>query len=77
MKSTWLLKYLLKQKIDFTYLPIDISNNVINYLTVRLPLSLPGLQVTGLNGEYFEMLNKAASLSGRRKVCYVPRLKYW
>jgi len=68
MKSTWLLKYLLKQKIDFTYLPIDISGNVINYLTVGLPLSLPGLQVTGLNGEYFEMLNKAASLSGRRKV---------
>ena len=68
MKSTWLLQYLLKQKIDFTYLPIDISDNVINYLTVKLPLSLPGLQVTGLNGEYFEMLNKAASLSGRRKV---------
>ena len=68
MKSTRLLKYLLKQKIDFTYLPIDISNNVISYLTVKIPLSLPGLQVTGLNGEYFEMLNKAASLSDRRKV---------
>lgn len=67
-KSSYLLKYLLEQKANFTYLPIDISNNVINYLTIKLPLALPGLQVTGLNGEYFEMLKKAASLSGRRKV---------
>jgi L-histidine N-alpha-methyltransferase len=68
MKSTYLLKYLLEQKANFKYLPIDISGNVINYLNVKLPITLPGLQVTGLNGEYFEMLKKAASLSGRRKV---------
>jgi dimethylhistidine N-methyltransferase len=67
-KSTYLLKYLLDKKVDFTYLPIDISSNVINYLAVKLPLTLPGLQMTGLNGEYFEMLKKAASLSNRRKV---------
>jgi dimethylhistidine N-methyltransferase len=67
-KSTYLLKYLLDKKVDFTYLPIDISSNVVNYLTVKLPLTLPGLQMTGLNGEYFEMLKKAASLSNRRKV---------
>jgi L-histidine N-alpha-methyltransferase len=68
MKSTYLLKYLLEQKANFKYLPIDISGNVINYLNVKLPITLPGLQITGLNGEYFEMLKKAASLSGRRKV---------
>ncbi|MDB4925026.1 L-histidine N(alpha)-methyltransferase [Mucilaginibacter sp.] len=68
MKSSYLLKYLLEQQADFKYLPIDISSSVVNYLTVKLPLTLPGLQITGLNGEYFEMLTKAASLSGRRKV---------
>ncbi|MDB5030788.1 L-histidine N(alpha)-methyltransferase [Mucilaginibacter sp.] len=68
MKSSYLLKYLLEQQADFRYLPIDISSNVVNYLTVKLPLTLPGLQITGLNGEYFEMLTKAASLSNRRKV---------
>lgn len=67
-KSSYLLKYLLEQQVDFTYLPIDISSNVINYLNVKLPLTLPGLKITGLNGEYFEMLKKAASLSKRRKV---------
>lgn len=68
MKSTYLLRYLLNQKIDFTYLPIDISENVISYLNNTLPLTLPGLKITGLNGEYFDMLKKAATLSTRRKV---------
>jgi L-histidine N-alpha-methyltransferase len=67
-KSSYLLKYLQNKKVDFTYLPIDISSNVINLLTVKLPLTIPGLKMTGLNGEYFDMLKKAASLSNRRKV---------
>jgi uncharacterized SAM-dependent methyltransferase len=49
-------------------LPIDISENVISYLNVTLPVTLPGLQITGLNGEYFDMLEKAASISNKRKV---------
>jgi dimethylhistidine N-methyltransferase len=68
MKSTYLLKYLLSKKADFTYLPIDISDNVISYLNITLPVTLPGLQITGLNGEYFDMLTKAAAISQRRKV---------
>jgi L-histidine N-alpha-methyltransferase len=67
-KSSYLLKYLVNQHADFTYLPIDISANVINYLNVKLPLTIPGLKITGLNGQYFDMLKKAASLSNRRKV---------
>jgi dimethylhistidine N-methyltransferase len=67
-KSTYLLKYLLEQKADFSYLPIDISANVISYLNVTLPVTLPGLKVAGLNGDYFDMLKKAAARSDRRKV---------
>lgn len=67
LKSTYLLNYLLEQKVDFNYLPIDISSNVISNLTSNLPEALPNLQIMGLNGEYFEMLNKATSLSSRRK----------
>lgn len=68
MKSTFLLKYLLEHKADFNYLPIDISDNVISYLNITLPVTLPGLQIAGLNGDYFDMLKKAASISNRRKV---------
>ena len=67
-KSAYLLKYLIEEKADFTYFPIDISGNVISYLNMALPVTMPGLQITGLQGEYFDMLKKAASLSNRRKV---------
>ncbi len=66
-KSTYLLRYLLEQKADYTYLPIDISANTITYLNAALPGALPGIKITGLNGDYFDMLKKAAQLSGRRK----------
>ena len=68
LKSTYLLNYLLKQEVDFNYLPIDISSNVISNLTNSLPDALPKLQIMGLNGEYFDMLNEATSLSSRRKI---------
>jgi L-histidine N-alpha-methyltransferase len=67
-KSTQLLKYLIDNKADFTYLPIDISENVVSYLNITLPVTLPGINITGLNGEYFDMLKKAASISNKRKV---------
>lgn len=67
-KSTYLLQYLLEQKADFTYMPIDISDNVISYLNITLPVTLPGIRINGLNGEYFAMMTQAAAMSDRRKV---------
>jgi L-histidine N-alpha-methyltransferase len=68
MKSTHLLRHLLHKLADFTYVPIDISDHVINYLNETLPQTLPGLQLEGLPGEYFDMLKQAADISKRRKV---------
>jgi dimethylhistidine N-methyltransferase len=67
-KSSHLLQYLVSQNADFTYMPIDISGNIISVLQERLSGELPGLDLVGLNGEYFEMLDKANSVSSRRKV---------
>jgi L-histidine N-alpha-methyltransferase len=67
-KSSHLLAWLLDNKANFTYLPIDISDNVISYLNITLPVTLPGIKLTGLNGDYFDMLKKAAAISDRRKV---------
>ncbi|WP_179467057.1 L-histidine N(alpha)-methyltransferase [Chryseobacterium sp. H1D6B] len=68
MKSTYLLKYLVEKNIDFTYMPIDISGNILSILNEKLKSQLPALEIVSLKGEYFEMLKKAASLSSRRKV---------
>ncbi len=68
MKSSYLLQHLLEEGVDFNYIPIDISAHVIDYLTSTLPVTMPDLKITGLNGDYFEMLQKAAAGSSRRKV---------
>lgn len=67
MKSTFLLKHLVEKGIQFTYMPIDISGNILSILKEKLSRELPDLEIAALEGEYFEMLQKA-SLSGRKKV---------
>ncbi|PWG82458.1 L-histidine N(alpha)-methyltransferase [Pararcticibacter amylolyticus] len=68
LKTSHLLRYLVQNGKEFTYYPIDISKQVIQKLEMHLPRQIPWLQVTGLNGEYFPMLEEAGRLSGRKKV---------
>lgn len=68
MKSSFLLQHLVREKIDFTYMPIDINGQVLSTLYDRLDEELPDLPVVQLHGEYLEMLHKAAERSDRRKI---------
>ena len=68
LKSSYLLKYLAEKEVDFTYYPIDISGNVIANLRKKLPEHISGLNIHGLNGEYFHMLKDAYSLSDKPKL---------
>lgn len=68
MKSTYLLERLVSKGVDFTYMPIDISGNILSILQEKLSNRLPDMKITCLEGDYFEMLQKAAALSNRRKV---------
>jgi L-histidine N-alpha-methyltransferase len=67
-KTKFLLQYLTEQQVEFTYKPIDISGNMINYLNATLPALLPGIKIDGLNGDYLDMLKKAGADSQKRKV---------
>ena len=67
-KSTHLLKYLKENGNHFTYYPVDISKNVIQLLEREMPKRIPGLNVHGLNGDYFEMLHQSYEVSSRRKI---------
>lgn len=67
-KSSFLLKELVDQQVSFTYMPIDISSNIIDHLEKEMPEKIPGLKVIGLNGEYFEMLAHAQQISKKKKV---------
>ena len=67
-KSAYLLRHLVRAGADFTYIPIDISSNIIDYLQTELPVKIAGLEVRGYNGEYLPMITEAAKTSGKRKV---------
>ena len=67
-KSSYLLQEILNISQQFTYYPVDISKDVINYLQHALPATMPTLKVEGLNGEYLSMLEKMKHISSRKKV---------
>jgi dimethylhistidine N-methyltransferase len=67
-KSTHLLRYLAGSGREFTYYPVDISENVIGLLEKEMPQRIPGLKVKGLNGDYFDMIQKSYQVSQRRKL---------
>ncbi len=68
MKSSYLLKNLVDKGTDFTYMPIDISGNILNVLQQNLKKKLPDLEIFPLEGDYFDMLDKATGISKRKKV---------
>jgi L-histidine N-alpha-methyltransferase len=64
LKTKELLKFLIQDEVDFTYMPIDISGEAMQQLERKLTSSLPGLDVRPLIGDYFEVL-KALDSEGR------------
>lgn len=67
-KSSYLLQQLVNDHVNFNYCPIDISKSMVAHLEEEMPKRIPGLKIMGLNGEYFQMLEKASKISSKRKV---------
>lgn len=57
-KTKLLLHHLLKQGFQFTYVPIDISSSVLDFLQESLEQELPDLKVRPQQGEYHSALQK-------------------
>lgn len=57
-KTKLLLSHFIEKNLNFEYVPIDISNNVLVEFKGTLELELPKLEVNPINGEYFEVLKK-------------------
>ncbi|TDB69251.1 L-histidine N(alpha)-methyltransferase [Arundinibacter roseus] len=58
LKTKELLRFLVQQQADFTYIPIDISEEAMVHLRAGLASALPNLKVNPLVGDYFEVLEK-------------------
>lgn len=55
-KTCILIETLLDRKCDFTYVPLDISEDAVNGLADRFSCEYPGLPVNGIISDYFEGL---------------------
>ncbi len=70
-KTKVLLEELQHKAYNFTYMPIDISQNAVNGLVNTLNVEMPEVKVKGQIGEYFEVLDRLKHLSNRKKVVMV------
>lgn len=70
-KTKLLLKYLVDQNLDFNYLPIDISLNVLEELERSLKSEIPEVPIKIQQGTYFETLKKLSAFNTRKKVILV------
>lgn len=70
-KTKVLLKYLAQKNYDFTYLPVDISLNVLNQLKDSLEKEMPQVKVEPQQGTYFKTLERLSDYDDRKKVIMV------
>jgi len=67
-KTRILINGLVKNKIDFTYIPIDISPTIIKTLITNLKKQIPGLKIKGLVSDYFKGLRWLSNLNHRTNI---------
>tara|TARA_R110002051_G_scaffold88673_4_gene156288 strand:- start:27756 stop:28724 length:969 start_codon:yes stop_codon:yes gene_type:complete len=70
-KTKVLLKELVDQQKDFAYLPIDISQNVLNELNTSVNKEIPEVNIKPQQGSYFDVLGQLAQYNSRKKVIMV------
>ncbi len=67
-KTAVLIEHFLKQNVDFTYAPIDISKEACEALSAKFNAKFPVLQIDPHHGDYFKILDSLKNGNGRRKV---------
>lgn len=67
-KTKVLLKHFTEADGDFDYVPIDISEDAINWIESNLAEELPKVKVKGIVNEYFKGLEALKQTSDNKKV---------
>ncbi|UII29144.1 L-histidine N(alpha)-methyltransferase [Fulvivirga maritima] len=70
-KTKVLLNSFLQAGADFSYIPIDISANVLSLLSGSLKKELPALKVQPMEGEYFSVLKTLKSTKAKNVVLFL------
>jgi L-histidine Nalpha-methyltransferase len=67
-KTAVLIEHFLKRNVNFSYSPIDISQEANDALLTKFTEKFPGLKIRPHTGDYFKVLGSLKDRSGRRKI---------
>ncbi len=67
-KTAVLIDYFLRQSADFTYSPIDISQEALDALTEKFKAEFPALSMKAQTGDYFRILETLKTESEKPKI---------
>ncbi len=68
MKTKILLKYFKNKNANFTFMPIDISEEAVNILVNDLSKNFPQINVDPKIGDYFQMMEEINSYDSAPKI---------
>lgn len=71
LKTEILLKHFTVHQADFTYLPIDISANALDQLSLRLKTILPELRIHPVNKAYDEALKSLRDQTEKKIILFL------
>lgn len=67
-KTSVLVDYFLSRNAGFKYIPIDISQEALNFLTAKFARQFPNLSIQTEQGDYFKTLKTLSSRNEHRKI---------
>jgi len=67
-KTSVLVESFLRRQIDFSYIPIDISAEALNFLTGKFNRQFPNLSIQPEQGDYFRTLESFKTKSDKQKI---------
>jgi dimethylhistidine N-methyltransferase len=67
-KTKILLSHLIDRRVDFSYIPVDISEEAVRDLSAKLKRKLPELEMHGLVAEYFSGITWLSCNGGCRNL---------
>src|SRR5215207_605250 len=68
IKTAVIVEHFLKREMDFTYSPVDISQEANDTLLANFTARFPDLRIQPHTGDYFKVLKSIRNGSSRRKV---------
>lgn len=70
-KTIHLLFELIRSRVTFKYIPIDISSNALIGLEHRMKEEIPELAINSLHGDYFQMLSDLKKSPNRKIILFL------